>query len=181
MAYTIIVKQGNMLDEKHAIFAINASNTQLILGSGVSMAFKTHCGRVLQNEMSEKLKEIGKLKKGDVVLTSSGEAKNIRGVLHAAITDYNKGVKESDKLPKLEEIHEVLKEIEWYIQWYLEHFKNESIKIVLPLLGCGVGKLEKIKVIELYKNFFTRKVNFDCEIVVYGYSREDFEEINNSL
>jgi len=44
MPYSIVIKQGNLLSEE-ADFIVNASNTKLILGSGVSMAFKRHCGK----------------------------------------------------------------------------------------------------------------------------------------
>jgi O-acetyl-ADP-ribose deacetylase (regulator of RNase III) len=41
MPYIITPKHGNITDAK-VDFAVNASNTRLILGSGVSMAFKRH-------------------------------------------------------------------------------------------------------------------------------------------
>ncbi len=37
MAYHLNIKQGNLLEEKDATFIVNASNTRLLLGSGVSM------------------------------------------------------------------------------------------------------------------------------------------------
>ncbi|MDF1874111.1 macro domain-containing protein [Sulfurimonas sp. SAG-AH-194-I05] len=58
MAYKLSVKQGNLLDEEEATFIVNASNTKLILGSGVSMAFKRHCGHKLQQEIFKSLKNI---------------------------------------------------------------------------------------------------------------------------
>jgi len=77
MPYSIVVKQGNLLSEE-ADFIVNASNTKLILGSGVSMAFKRHCGIELQNEMNSLLNSIdGELAQGDVVATSSGMAGNL--------------------------------------------------------------------------------------------------------
>ena len=51
------------------------------------------------------------------------------------------------------------------------------MKLVLPLMGCGVGGLEKEAVVRVYKCFFEREVAFDCEVVVYGYSHEDHELI----
>lgn len=89
MSYSIIVKQGNLLNEE-ADFIVNTSNTKLILGSGVSMAFKRHCGIELQNEMNCVLNSIdGGLKKGDVVSTSSNRANNFKYSLHVAVIDYN--------------------------------------------------------------------------------------------
>ena len=53
MSYTFTVTQGDLLQEEGTTFIVNASNTRLILGIGVSMAFKEHCGNVLQQEMLE--------------------------------------------------------------------------------------------------------------------------------
>ena len=105
MSYYCIVKQGNLLSEDSATFIVNASNTKLILGSGVSMAFAHHCGRELQDEMLKSLKNIGEsLEQGDVVATSAGQADNFQYALHVAIMDYNTGVKHRDKAPTLEVI-----------------------------------------------------------------------------
>lgn len=72
MSYHITLKQGDLLGEESATFIVNASNTRLILGSGVSMAFNRHCGTELQYEMTSRLGEIGHtLSKGDVIATSS--------------------------------------------------------------------------------------------------------------
>jgi len=60
MGYKCIIKQGNLLNEENATFVVNASNTKLLLGSGVSMAFLRHCGRCLQEEMLQSLIKIAK-------------------------------------------------------------------------------------------------------------------------
>ena len=68
MANTIIrLKYGNLVKEK-ATFIVNASNTQLILGSGVSKAFRQHCGgsiTPLKNKLKNQLayRTFGCLKK----------------------------------------------------------------------------------------------------------------------
>lgn len=176
MAYTTTVKQGNLLDEK-ANFIINASNTRLILGSGVSMAFKRHCGIELQKEMEVVLNICGgSLEQGDVVVTSSAGAPNFDYALHVAVMNYNPGVKFDKKNPTLETIEKALHNIENHL---IEYAKNEErkIKIALPLMGCGVGGLNKKEVVKLYKNFFERDIDFDCEVVVYGYSEEDYSLI----
>ena len=181
MSYMITVKQGNLIDEQNATFIVNASNTKLLLGSGVSMAFKQHCGHVLQKEMDKALEQIGgELTQGDVVATSSGDAANFSYALHAAVMNYNKGAKANQKFPTLEVIETALQNIENYLVWYAKH-KRTKMKLVLPLLGCGVGGLEKREVIRLYKRFFFRKVPFECEVVVYGYTDEDYRMIKKDL
>jgi len=179
MSYKIKLKCGNLLQEQNATFIVNASNTKLILGSGVSMAFKHTCGYKLQKEMFTKLEEIGILYKGDVVVTSSAEATNFIYTLHAIIINYNEGLNSNNKLPTLQTIIFVLKNIESYIQWYSNKFTDNNIKIVLPLLGCGIGGLDKENVILIYKNFFKRDVIFNCEVVIYGYSKKDCELLEN--
>jgi len=182
MSYIIEIKQGNLLDEEDATFTVNASNTQLLLGSGVSMAFKRHCGLELQNEMNSKLKSLNfSLKKGDVVATSSANATNFKYTLHAVIMDYNRGVRGEAKLPTIEDIDKALINIESYIKWYYQKSKLKDIKVVIPLLGCGVGGLSKIDVINLYKEFFLRDIEFNCVITIYGYNSKDFEMIKKVI
>ena len=182
MAYTLTVKQGNLLQENNATFIVNASNTKLILGSGVSMAFKRHCGLELQKEMTARLKKLDSpLQKGDVVATSSGNATNFKYALHVAVMDYNQGVRGNDKLPTLEDIETALINIESYLEWYTKEKSIENIKLVLPLMGCGVGGLDKIDVIKFYKSFFLRDVEFECDVIVYGYNIEDYKLINKII
>ena len=71
MNYEISIKLGNLLLEKDATFIVNTSNTTMILGSGVSMAFKRHCGLELQDAMNTQLKHRGNINQGDVVKTLS--------------------------------------------------------------------------------------------------------------
>ena len=177
MAYFITIKQGNLLDET-ADFIVNASNTKLILGSGVSMSFKRKCGYELQKLMNKELILRKKLQKGDVVLTSSANAENFKYALHVAVMDYNDRVKGNDRNPTLEDIKKGLQNIEQLIQKFA--FKEKK-KIAIPLLGCGVGGLDKSEVIKLYKESFQKTVEFDCEVVIYGYDEEDFELLKKYL
>ena len=91
--------------------------------------------------------------------------------------DYNAGVNGRDIFPSLQDIENALKNIEAYLQRYAQEKQSEGIKLVLPLMGCGVGGLSKPDVIGLYKKIFSREVMFECEVVIYGHSREDFELI----
>ncbi len=176
MPYSIVVKQGNLLNEE-ADFIVNASNTKLILGSGVSMAFKRHCGIGLQNEMNALLNSTeGSLLQGDVVATSSGTAKNFKYSLHVAVMSYNQGMKYNEKKPTINIIEKALQNIENYLLWYANN-KSNTMKLVLPLMGCGVGGLDKTDVIYLYKNFFHKHIDINCEVVIYGYNFEDYNQL----
>jgi len=163
MSYHINIKSGNLLDE-NAIFIVNASNTKLILGSGVSMCFKRHCGKELQDEMDKVLASIdGDIEHGDVVATSSANAKNFSYALHVATINYNK---HQQKNPTLTIIETALKNIENYLIWYKNH-KSDNITLAIPLLGCGAGGLDKTEVLELYKKFFANEIDINCTIHIY--------------
>ena len=179
MGYHITIRQGNLL-EAEAEFIVNASNTRLILGSGVSMAFKRHCGIGLQAEMDAALQAIGEpLSAGDVVATSSGEATNFRYALHAAIMDYNPGVRPRDKAPTLETVRLALEQIEAYLLRYARH--HDRVRVALPLLGCGVGGLPREEVIDLYRDFFDRDVAMTCCVILYGHTPEDYRLIRQRI
>ncbi len=175
MGYNISVKEGDLLQEESADFIVNASNTRLILGSGVSLAFKRHCGIELQKEMDQALSECGgNLQPGDVVVTSSCKATNFTYVLHVAVMNYNRGVK--NKNPTLDTIKIALENIERYVSFFYKK-TNKSATLVLPLMGCGVGGLDKRKVINIYQKFFQQEVAFTCNVVIYGYTAEDYKLI----
>ncbi|MEE8588449.1 MAG: macro domain-containing protein [Sulfurimonadaceae bacterium] len=181
MSYICTVKQGDLLTEEDATFIVNASNTRLVLGSGVSMAFRDHCGKALQDEMSESLENMQEpLRQGDVIATSPGAAVNFKYALHAAIMNYDADTNYDDSAPTLDVIKRSLENIEGYLVRYDEK-NSKPMKLVLALMGCGVGNLNKEDVIQLYKAFFEREVSFTCEVVVYGHSRGDYELIKSIL
>ena len=175
MPYNIKIKEGDLLDEENATFIVNASNTKMILGSGVSMAFRKHCGYEMQELMFQELQKRGKpLERGDILCTTSAKCKNFKYAIHAAVMNYNKGVRFDKQKPTIKIIEKILFNIENCLKDYAKKHK-EKIKLVLPLLGCGVGGLDKSEVIKTYFTFFSRNVDFDCEVVIYGYSKDDFE------
>jgi len=185
--YSLIVKKGNLVLESNVDFIVNASNTNLILGSGVSMSFFRHCGHELQLQMNELLSEIHSsgylLKKGDVVPTKSGKATNFKHALHVAMIDSNRGVHFTKTRPTIDDIKVSLINIEKTIVEYSKIHDKKEITLVLPLLGCGIGGLNKKEVIEQYKVFFSKSYSSEiyeiiCQLIVYGYSDEDVELLN---
>jgi len=182
MSYNITVKEGNLLSEPEATFIVNSTNTKLLLSHGVSMAFKLHCGIKLQKEMLARIKNLQfALKKGDVVATSPCDASNFKYALHAVIVEFSRDIEDKEKLPTIKTVYDALKNIESYMIWHSKEKKEQKIKLVLPLMGCGLSGLNKGSIIGLYKSFFLREVFFDCEVVIYGYTREDYDMINEIL
>ena len=156
MGYAITIKQGNLLTEK-ADFIVNSSNTKLILGDGVSKMFKTYCGLELQKEMDNILNSIdGEFAQGDLAVTSSFNAENFKYALHVMTMNYNKGVRFQKRKPTIQTVEKSLQNIEKYLFLYLKN-KSKPIKLVIPIMGCGAGGLEKTEVIKLNKKFFLVK------------------------
>ena len=174
MPYIITPKYGNITDAK-VDFTVNASNTRLILGSGVSMAFKRHCGIELQKEMDTIINKYGELSHGDVVATSTCKEQNFRYILHAAVMNYTKKV--TSKNPTSKTIIDILNNIDAYLEWFIKQHQISKVSLALPLLGCGVGRLKKEVVLQLYKEHFSKNFTYTCNVEIYGYSKEDFELI----
>jgi hypothetical protein len=93
--------------------------------------------------------------------------------------DYNPGVYGIESFPILKDIKEALYYIEIYLKEWADKNKDEELKLVVPLMGCGVGRQNKEDVINLYKEFFQREVDFECKVVIYGYSSEDYRLIDS--
>jgi len=171
MGYELENVKGNIV-LFDADFIVNASNTKLILGSGVSMAFKRHCGLRLQQEMDnvrkESIQRQTPIQQGDVVATSSCEATNFKYALHAAVINYDKGVSQSASKPSLQVIETILLNTEPYLQWFSEKFGKPST-VAFPYLGCGVGGLNKVDVYGLFESFSQREIPFDATIKLCDY------------
>jgi len=134
--YKITIKQGNVVLE-NADFIVNPSNTSLVLGSGVSRAFRLHCEVELQKEM----KKYAPIKKNEVVITPF-YADNFKYALHVAIMDYNS----KNPNPTYEDIKKTLENVEKRVSSYA------FCKIAIPLIGTGVGGLDKKEIIKIYKS-----------------------------
>jgi len=141
------------------------------------MAFRQHCVE-LQNILNKKLEELDSIDQGDVILTESC-SNTFKYALHAAVMDYSDNRKyNTTGIPTIKIIEKILYNIEKIIkQFYFENDK-EKIKISIPLMGCGVGGLNKEEVINTYKSFFYRDIKINCEVVIYGYDTNDFQLIN---
>jgi len=157
-----------------ADFMVNASNTKLILGSGVSMAFKRHCGVELQHLMNNARSKIMRdghvINQGDVIATSSAQAKNFKYALHAAVIKYGQGVKRLERKPSLETIECILCNTIPYLEWYSNKV-NETIVIIFPYLGCGVGGLNKSDVLSVFEEFSSLNIKFDCIIKLCDFKQ----------
>jgi len=125
-------------------YIVNSSNIKLILDSGVSEAIKKHCGIEIQKEMSRH----APIPQGSVVKTSAGKSTSFGAVLHTAITDMKSST-------TLSVVQRALDNIDSYC--------SEDIKLIIPLLGTGIGGLSKDDVLKRYEHFFANKP-YDVEV-----------------
>jgi len=174
MGYSISIKQGDMFQKQDVTFMVNASNNLLILGSRVSRAFRLNCGISLQTQMFQARIQHKNLYQGDVVKTSCAKAKNCLYALHGVVID-------GKNVVELQHIEQILYNIEKEVQNYIKNNLLEKVKVVVALLGCGVGGLNVDDVVSLYKNFFSRRVTFECEVVVYGYRTKEYNLLLKSF
>lgn len=163
--------KGDLLDQD-VDFIVNASNTTLKLGSGVSMVLKRACGSELQNEMDKIREDIYKQKQliepGSVFATPSFNLSSARFILHAAVINYNPGVKQFEGKPKLDTIRQILENCIPYIQYFYDKTGRKP-SIAFPLLGCGVGGLDKNDVKAVFVEFTKDFEDLYAEIVLVDY------------
>lgn len=165
------IKYGNLIKEK-ATFIVNASNTALILGSGVSKAFRQHCGGSFYQQELYKIKEqIKMINQGDVIISDSGVAKNFKYALHIAVMNYTDDAK--SPFPTYQQIKQALNNTITIIENKTKVEKIRNPKLVIPLLGCGTGGLKKEKVFFIIKNTF-QKTKINLEVVIYLHETKDY-------
>ena len=173
----IQVKFGNLIQEE-ADFIVNASNTELALGSGVSMAFREQCSQnyPYQEELNKLAENNAPILKGDVIISNSGSAINFQYALHVAIMNYSN--KLIDKKPTYEELEKALLSIVDIVKTISQEQNIKDPKVAIPLLGCGVGGLDKENVFTMICNNFE---NQPFNVVIYLYDLVDKNWLFNLL
>ncbi|MBU0721004.1 macro domain-containing protein [bacterium] len=169
------LKYGNLIKEE-ATFIVNASNTELILGSGVSQAFYEHCGGAeYQKELFDLKKKAGILQQGDVVLSGPGSASNFQYALHVAVMNYSDTAQ--SQYPTYMQIQNALHNIVSIAETKIREEKIENARVVMPLLGCGVGGLKKEKVFLMIKSIF-KKSKVDFDLILCFHNKKDYYEFS---
>ena len=124
-------------------FVVNPNNTILKLGSGVSGVLKRMCPN-LQLEMDKYIQENGHLQAGEIAITKY-PCKSFEYAIHAAVMDYRKNALEIN--PNYQRIEKICKNISNFLQ-------DKNAKVITPLLGTGVGGLDKKRVYKIMKSYF---------------------------
>jgi O-acetyl-ADP-ribose deacetylase (regulator of RNase III) len=167
------IKFGNLV-EAEATFIVNASNTELTLGSGVSHAFSQHCGGdIYQKELYEIKKSVGAIKQGDVIVSGPGSAINFKYALHVAVMNYSDSYQ--TPYPTYKQMQSALNSMLGIIKDIVQSEKIEKPRIAISLLGCGVGGLSKEKIFLIIKSIF-KKSELDLEVLIYFHNKKDYYE-----
>lgn len=162
----IELRIGNMLDDDANVL-INPSNTSLLLGSGVSMAFKRKFGVPLQNQMNI-IKEENSSSQGDVFLTKYDTGEDTKYIYHCCVMNYS-GV--GTKQPSLQTIDTICNNLKEKLQ----ELPDTKLVVAIPFIGCGVGGLNISDVTKIYIDKFSQ---FEDEVLfrLYGYTQDDCME-----
>jgi O-acetyl-ADP-ribose deacetylase (regulator of RNase III) len=126
-------------------YVINPSNTILKLGSGVSGVLRMMCPK-LQKVMDEWVRENGFLNPGDIVVTEY-PCDEYKFAIHAAVMDYRPFAKRVN--PDYERIEMICKNVASFLE-------GKDVVVITPLLGTGVGGLDKKRVEEIMEKYFEK-------------------------
>ena len=159
----MFILKFNDISKEKGDYIINPSNTVLSLGSGVSGILRRMCPE-LQNIMREYLNKNGFLNPGDIAITIY-PCEEYNYAIHAAIMDYRDGAK--NVMPNYDRIEKICKNIALFLD-------EKRVKVLTPLLGTGVGGLDKEKVYKIMKKYFEK---IKSEIILVVHKKEDFKKL----
>lgn len=135
---TITVRQGSVTDADVDVL-VNASNTLLKLGSGVSAAIRGACGAGYQDFLNGELARLstghGGLEPGAVVVTHAGTHPRARFVAHVAVMDYRDTI-----LPRGPDEARIRLGSENLWQ-AIEALPLDDVAVGMVALGAGTGNL----------------------------------------
>ncbi|GAB6440229.1 Appr-1-p processing protein [Bacillus cereus] len=151
---TIIL--GDITKAKKVDYICNAANGIGPMIAGVAGAIKKAGGRTIELE-AVKTCLLQNPKSGDVYVTKAGELP-YKNIVHLVTM----------KLPGMPSNYKTIEKCLTSLVTYCR--QNDISKIALPGLGTGVGKLDKKKVSNIYKQILEPVE--DIDFVVYGMDEE---------
>ena len=130
--------QGSLTDGDAALL-VNAANTNINLGSGVSGAIRAACGEGYQAHIHDELRRRhgGPLEPGAVLITDAGRHPSARYVAHVAVMDYRQGftAESFPTMPLLVRCYvnlwEAIEEID----------DTPTLSVATVALGAGTGRI----------------------------------------
>lgn len=156
----IRIQQGD-LTEFAGDAVVNAANNWLKLGAGVAGAIRKKGGPEIQAECDR----IGPIQVGEAVLTTAGRLP-AKYVIHAAVM--------GDEPASYESVRRATESA-------LKLAAEKGLKtIAFPLLGTGVGGLDKERVARIMIEAIKAAPD-TLEVTLYGYTPEDAEILRRAL
>lgn len=169
------VAQGSLV-EGDARVLVNASNTNVQLGSGVSGAIRRACGPGFQEHLVEALRARfgGPMAPGEVLVTDAGTHPTAKWVAHVAVMDYREGM-HGGSFPDLARVRASCVKL-WDA---LEHLEDTKLSVAMVALGTGTGGLGLRDSVEmacatLTEHLRTREHSRMDRVVFYGYSLPEY-------
>lgn len=136
VAPRIAVVQGSLTDGQETVL-VNASNTNVALGSGVSGAIRRACGPGYQEHIEQAMLDRyhGPMAPGDLLITDAGRHPTAKWVAHVAVMDYRDGFT-ATSLPTVDVIGKGCTNL-----WPAIEEIGEDVTIAMVALGAGTGQL----------------------------------------
>ena len=169
------VRQGSLTDGDETVL-VNASNTSLWLGSGVSGAIRDACGPGYQDYLAQELRtRVGTaLSPGGVLITTAGTHPRAKWVAHAAVMDY-RGIGFQRAEPTLKVIEQCCHNILFSIDKGIP----EPVTVAWVSLGAGVGGLSvEHSTLIACTQLRARTPPNIRGVTFYGYSQDEFTRID---
>jgi O-acetyl-ADP-ribose deacetylase (regulator of RNase III) len=172
----IEVSQGSLTEGNETVL-VNASNTNLTLGSGVSAAISRACGSSFQAHIHASLERArgGPLAPGEVLVTDAGAHPRARSVAHVAVMDYRPG-SPAGAMPTPERIRAGCAAL-WPA---IESIPADGpLSVAMVALGAGVGNLgvrtpTEIACDTLRAHLALHQASRIARVVFYGYELHEY-------
>ncbi len=180
---TITLRQGSLTEGQESVL-VNASNTNGLLGSGVSAAIRKACGPKFQDTITQALtaKFGGPMEPGQVLVTDAGLDPHARWVLHVAVMDYRQGFTGSS-YPTAALIEEACVRL-WEAVEALPDTQPHSVAMVA--LGAGTGNLgvaepTRLALCTLRSHVARRSATRVQHVVFCGYLMHEYLAMGRAL
>jgi O-acetyl-ADP-ribose deacetylase (regulator of RNase III) len=132
----IALAHGSLTEGAETVL-VNASNTNVALGTGVSGAIRQACGAGYQDHIARAMKDRfgGPMEPGDVLVTDAGNHPTAKWVVHIAVMDYREGFT-GRSFPTLELISKACTKL-----WPAIEEIGSPVTVAMVALGAGTGQL----------------------------------------
>ncbi len=175
MGTTLQIARGSLTDGAERVL-VNASNTELRLGTGVSGAIRAACGPGFQERLyALRAQRGGSLAPGEVVVTDAGAHPTARHIAHVAVMDYRPGTT-GPAHPTLDLIRTACERL-WDA---LEGLSDEpELSVAMVALGAGTGGLglvdtTKVSCETLKAHLAIHANTRISRVVFYGYALHEY-------